>query len=372
MSDWRYLAERLTGDGAGEIFESELPIEVESLSENLSAPPTMEGKITGQVKRLLASDGRRLLEPWGTAIYAVAGDEIKAGCIFKGSTFNGATWDIDTVGFTGYPQGMPYDGESNFVGADPLDIYRHIWTHLQAQKNGNLGITVDSLKSPVRVGTPATTTEFETSSGEGVAFESGPRKLNWWETKDLGEEIDSYAKETPFDWLERHFWEGSTIRHHIDLGYPRIGSRRDDLTGFVYGSNLNTEPSITEGEYANQVYALGAGEGRDRVRGYAGVTDGRLRRARVIENKGDRSVQAAKSRASDSLKATRGDLVVEELSVIDHPNAPLRGIHLGDEVQLYADTDWATVDQWVRVVGRRTRPGVDDVATFTVVRTVEL
>lgn len=356
--DWNILAGRLLGDGSIDILETELPLDIKSIDRNLSAPSAMDGTIQNEVKRLKVA-GRPIFEPWNTVIIAEAAGLIRGMSIYQKPTFTGASWQLEQIGLSGYPIGMPYDGTMTFMDTDPLDIFRHIWTHLQSFPNGNLGITIDDLKSPVRVGTP----EVEGRS------ESGPRKLNWWETNNLGAVIDEYAASTPFDWLEKVYWDGDQPHCHIALGYPIIGGRKDHMR-LVLGENLASVPGITEADYVNQVQVLGAGEGRDRVRGYAGIADDRLRRVRTVDDKGIANIQVANARAGTELNGARGQLMVDTIEVFDHPNAPLEAIELGDEIPLYAETDWATVDDFVRVVGKSESPQRSDVATLTVVRTM--
>lgn len=356
--EWNFLAGRLVGDGSIDIIETELPINVGSINRNLSAPFTMDGTITNEVKRLKVG-GRPIFQPWNTVIIAEASGLIRGMSIYRKPTFEGARWELDQIGLTGYALGMPYTEERSYTAADPLDIFRDVWDHLQGQPNGNLGITIDDLKSPVRVGTP-------TVEGD---YDSGPRLLNWWQTLDLGKTIDDLSRETPFDWTERFSWQGDQPHCHVNLGYPTIGARKDHLR-FVLGENLASEPSVSEADWVNQTYVLGSGEGRDRVRGYAGVADGRLRRVRVVDDKGKANKDAATARAREELSALRGQFVVDQLDVFDHPNARLEAIELGDEIPLYADMDWAEVDQHVRVVGKAESPVKSDMVTLTVVRTV--
>jgi len=356
--EWNFLAGRLAGDGSIDIIETELPINVEAIDRNLSAPSTMDGSISNEVKRLKVN-GRPIFEPWNTVLIAEASGLIRGMTIYRKPTFDGPKWSLDQIGLPGYALGMPFTDEKVYTKADPLNIFRDVWAHLQGQQNGNLGLTIDDLKSPVLVGSDAV---------EGDS-ESGPRLLNWWSTLDLGKTIDDLARETPFDWVERYSWQGDQPHCHIGLGYPTIGGRKDHLR-LVLGENLASEPSVSEGDWVNQTYVLGSGEGRDRVRGYAGVADSRLRRVRVVDDKGKASVDQANARAREELNALRGHFIVDTLEVFDHPNAPLEAIELGDEIPLFAEMDWAEVDDYVRVVGKSESPVKSDVATLTVVRTV--
>lgn len=360
------MAGYLTGDGHIEIVETELPITISSIDRNLSAPSAMSGTITNAIRRL-KNAGRPVFEPRNTVILAEASGFIRGLGIYQRPTFTGANWALTTTGLGGYPMGQPYLGEQSYVEADPLDIYREIWANLQSQPRGNLGVTIDDLQSPVRVGSAKEDVAFTTGAGEAVSFEAGPRKLNFWQTLDCGRVIDDYAKEAPFDWLENPYWLGDEPRCHIDLGYPTIGARKDHLS-FVLGENLATEPGAVVTDFYNEVHVLGAGEGRDRIRGFAAVNDGRLRWAKTVEDKSAENVAKANAAASALLARSRGDVVVESLEVYNHPNAPLEGVEMGDEVLLQAETQWNDIEQWVRVVGRSEAPGRSDVVQFTVVR----
>lgn len=358
MAEWNYLAGRLIGDGTIDVLESDLPIAVGSINRNLSAPQTLEGTITNEVKRLKV-DGKPLFEPWNSVIIAEADGLIRGMAIYREPSFTGASWQLSTVGLGGYPSGQPYDGTKSYVQADPLQVFRDVWAHLQSRPDGNLGVTVDSLASAAKVGTAASTTDGS----------EGPFKLGLADSPDLGQTIDRLAADTPFDWLEQCFWDGDDPHCHVKLGQPSIGGR-SPLYRFVLGENLATDPTMKSEGYANQVYVVGAGEGADAIKGYAGVRDGHIRRAKVISDTKSNTKAKADAVASRTLAANRGELTVDTIEVYDHPNAPLEAIELGNEYQLYVENDWTVLDEWVRVIGRSDAPGSDDRTTLTVVRTV--
>lgn len=356
---WNYLAGRVDGDGHIEIIETELPLRVNSISRTLSTPPSLSGTIDHEVKRLKVN-GRSLFEPGNTVILAELNGILRSGGLLMPSKWTGDSWTLEAVGFSGYPIDMPYDGEHVFPAqTDPLDIYRHIWSHLQSQPNGDLGVTVDSTTSPVRLGV------------EG-SEEDPPRRFNWWDTTNLGEEINSYARETPFDWLEQLSWLNDEPHCHIRLGYPQIGRRRRDTTGLVLGTNLATEPTATEGAWATEAWLLGAGEGRAMVRGRAGITAPGLRRVKVLQDDKVGSFPQANARAWDGLAATRAQVSVDSLEVFDHPDVPLESIELGDDLPIYAEMAHVTVDGFVRVLAKSESPEMHNRATLTVTRTVTL
>lgn len=364
--DWNFMAGRLDGDGSVEILEPELPINVTAITQGLSAPSGMTGSISMALERL-KSNGNPVFEPWNTVILAVADDVLRGYTLYRKPSFDDTAWNLDQIGLSGYPSGMPYDGSVQFIGADPLDIFRHIWNHLQTKPYGNLGVTIDDTTSTVKVGIAQTDVAFDTSTGQSVAFEAGPRKLNWWSTKDLGQEIDNYAAEAPFDWAEQLSWSGDQPHCHIRLGYPQIGGRKEGMR-LVLGENLATMPTVGTGDFANQAWVLGAGEGQDMIRGTAGVSDGRIRRIKVVEEKSQASVGQATTRARDILNRTRGQFIVDQLEVYDQPDRPLAAIELGDEIPLVVETNWVELNTYVRVIGRSDDPTKGDRATLTVVR----
>jgi len=354
--DINVLVGRMEGDGNIEIIETELPMNIGELSSNLSAPSTLYGAITNGARRL-RKNGRPIFEPWNSCIIIEAADQIRSMTIYRKPTFTGQVWELDQIGFGGYPLGMPYVGEQTFVGADPLAIWRHIWDHLQGQPYGNLGVTLGSASSPVRIGDPPSPDD---------TGQDGPFRLNWWETTNLGGVIDTLTQSTPFDWRESFYWDGEQPRCHLEAAWPIIGQRRDEYR-LVLGENLAEVPTLTESDFVSEVHVLGAGEGRERVRGFSAVSPGRIRRATVVDDKGITHNLEANAVARDELVAARGGVLIDSVVVYDHPNAPLEAIQLGDELPLYAETDWMEVDRYVRVIGKSESPQEHDRATLTLV-----
>jgi len=209
-----------------------------------------------------------------------------------------------------------------------------------------------------------------------AAVEPAPYTLAWYQTDDLAKEIDDLAKATPFDYFEEHAWAGDpdndpTITHRLRLGYPRLGRRRLDLA-FVIGDNVMVQPDVAyDGDsYASEVMTLGAGEGSKMVRGSYAKTTSRLRRVAVVKDQGIRTVDAANKRSQRELAFRLGLGDVAQISVRDHPNAPVGSWAMGDEVLLQGDAGWAgDLNLWVRVVGQTLTPDDMSVATLNVIRT---
>lgn len=367
--DWRFFAERVDGRGAPTLLEGDLPLSDVTVTTALSGPGGLTATVAPEIARLQAGDGARILEPWATQVWAEVDGQVVGGGLLVTPGFSESKLSLDCVGLGGYPKGMPYDGDRSWVDVDPLDIVRHVWEHLQSQPGGQLGVVVDMTTSPVRIGEPETTASFTTDAGVDVSFQAGPFRLNWWTHDDLGQVLDTLARDTPFDSVLTHAWSGDTLTHRLQLGQPSLGRRRDDLR-FVLGENLQVVPEVTsDGDgFANAVRTLGSGEGRDMVRADAAVLDGRVRRVVTVAEKSARSPAAAAARARRELAVRQGLRDVSTVVVREHANAPLGSWALGDEINIQAETGWAEVDLWVRVVAQAVSPDSGDTATLTVLR----
>lgn len=368
---WRYIAQRLDGLGGGQFLDFDVPLNSVAITTVLSGPNGLSGSLTPEVARLATSDGHPIFEEWSTAIYAEESGEIRGAGILSNMVKTGPSVTLDCVGWSGYAAGMPYTGAWFGVEVDPLDVVRKAWDHLQTQTRGNIGLQVSGAKTGLKIGQTLKQVQFDTQAGP-VSFEAGPVKLAWYLTDDVGGVIDNLAKETPFDYVERHAWlDDDTIAHYLDFGYPTIGRRRTDLR-FHLGENVSTPPTETSkgADFANEILVLGAGEGRDMIRGGA-IRNGdtRLRRVAVVTDKQRRSIAKANALASEQLGYRLGLGAIEQVIVRDHPSAPLRSWREGDEILLTGDAGWGGYEMWVRVLSTTISPELGDVASIAVART---
>jgi hypothetical protein len=368
VSGWRYLAEQLTGDGTqGELFELDMPLMDVEITKALSAPDMITATVAPEFKRLKGPNGRPLVEDWSTAIYAEADGDIRGGAILQRPSSDGPRLALECAGWAGYAHGMPYTDSWFGVEIDPLDVHRHIWEHLQGKPGGNLGYEIDDTLTGLKIGVELEQVEFDTESGP-VSFEAGPVQLNWYTTDDLGQKIDSLSKETPYDYREHHFWDGDTIRHRQELGYPRLGRRLSDMR-FVIGENVQIIPNVSvSDDYASEVLGLGAGEGRTMLRSHVTRPTNRLRRVAVVINKAARSQKSIDSVAKGELAWRHDALDVAEIVLMDHPNAPMGAVQPGDEIPLQGSTGWYDLDGWFRVQEVRIRPADANSVALTISR----
>lgn len=360
MSDWRFIAARVNGDGTDTVLDHNLPLSDATVTTTLSGPDAVSGTLSPDTARLKTADGLPLVQPWSTAIYAEVAGQLRAGgIVVPPLTMAGSKLSLECVGFVGYAKDQPYDGDRSRVKVDPMDEARHIWAHLQSRRRGDLGLVLDDTTSDVTIGTEKEDVEFTTGAGEDVAFEAGPYTLTYWSTSDLGQAFDDLAANTPFDYREEHSWDGDRIAHFLRLGYPKLGRRRHDLR-FVVGENVSLIPEITSGDdYADEVWLLGAGEGRKMVRGVAHRNDTRLRRVTIVSDKTIRSKKNADQRASREVARRIGMADVTELQVHDHEHARVGTWANGDEIRVIVPetAGWAgNTDLWCRVLATELSP----------------
>lgn len=351
MSRYNFIVQRAT---TGEFLEWDLPLTVDTTQWQLSGSGSLSGSLTPDVGGLRTDDGHLLIEEWGTFIYAEADDAIHWGGIVVSCSFEGDSWNLECAGFSTYPHGLPYSGTYSKIQVDPVDAVKEIWRHVQAYPDGNLGVSVTGDTTPARLGEAAySETVVEDGKSKVVPHEAEPYTLTYFDHPDCGQEIDTLAKEAPFDWVESHRWDEDHehIIHEIRVGYPRLGRRREDLS-FVEGDNVSNVISVeSNGDtFANAILGLGAGEGRAMLRRDTAVRDGRLRRVYAYSDKAVTNPARMDSLISDELNYRRSALRITSVTVKDHPNAPIGAWELGDDVLVRAEIPWlGEIDLWVRI-----------------------
>src|SRR4051794_5724377 len=224
---WAYHARSIDGSGLpGPWLGFELPFLSAQMTDVLSGPPQMTATINPRFGQLLGSDKQPLLKPWRTEICAEQDGIIRADGILVASGFQGSEWKLDISGFSGYAEGMPFEGDLSFVETDPLDIVRAIWAHIQNGQDSDLGLVLDSeTATPVRVGKPLPLDDDGNPVDTNTSADEGPYRLTWWSNDNLGSDIDDLAGSTPFDYHERHQWNAdkTAVEHYLDFGYPTLG-----------------------------------------------------------------------------------------------------------------------------------------------------
>ncbi|MGI5337650.1 hypothetical protein ACQEVS_09765 [Streptomyces sp. CA-181903] len=379
MKGWRFIAQRALGER--QILDWEVPL---ALSTNpkraLSGPGQMAGTIDPEYARMIGTDGRPILQEWGTKLYLEIDGWIRWGGIVTDIGYEGPKMTVTCEGLSSYLHGTPFedrlvsgeliDPKDKWAGKDKnhdgyidgsqprrkippagkpytgpridaYDAFRAIWDHVQSRPYGNIGVQIDGHQLGEKLGSP-----------DG----KDPWRLEWWDNPDCGQAIDNLAKELPFDWLETHRWadpEGTEIEHRIRLGKPRLGRKREDLR-FADGENI-IEPATPKNmadEFANEVVILGAGEGRRMKRAQVHAFDGRLRRVATVTDKTLKSDRALRTRGEQELAGRTMGVQVPMIQILDHPNARFGSWSLGDDIRVQLHVPWiGDVDVWHRIVG---------------------
>lgn len=318
-----------------------------------------------------------LIRERGTLIVAVDGNEAFAYIV---ETVEQSSQDQEKLIVQGFGHGALLDGirwsdrARSFIEEDPLNIIRELWAH-NSNFDDMLAVTVDNTRSPVRVGEEEREVEFTTGDGQDVSFETGPRRLNWWSTTDMGKEFADYADETPFEWAERTIIDldsDEPPRFHIRLGYPRLETPdRSETHHFEVGLNVVSPEQSTDDDYSffSEVFVLGNGEGSEKRRGEAFRRNtGRLRTVRVMEEQGIDSNRLADERARAAVeKANQDERFWETITVLPHPAAQPGTYGVGDIITVKGQTVWGWHEQRCRIL-RLSRTVADDRITLTLGR----
>ncbi|MFJ5143067.1 hypothetical protein [Streptomyces sp. NPDC088707] len=377
MEKWRFIAQRALG---GTILDWDVPLALSSNPRReLSGPGSMTGTIEPEYQRMMGSDGKPLIQEWGTKIFLEIDGAIRWGGIVTRTAYENQKATIQCEGFTAYPHGIPYEGhmisgplitpKDPYAGRDKnhdgwidgkkgkqrtpkppkpyggarFDVYdavRRIWSDLNTRPYGNIGLVIDTHD----LGEPL-----------GAKDGSDPWELAWWDHPDCGQTIDTLARLTPFDWREEHYWaktSGNAIAHRLRLGRPRLGRRRTDLR-FADSENVIAiaRPEGMGDEYANEAVVLGKGEGRKMARSQVAAYDGRMRRVVTISDKTLSSSSALAKRGRAELAGRTKALQIPRIQVIDHANARFGSWQLGDDIRVQVRVPWVgDIDVWHRVV----------------------
>ena len=324
-SSWAYFAQRAVSgawlDRAG------LPLRDVALTWDLQTD-TFAATISPAYLFPLASDGRPVLDEWSTLIYAVADGVIRWGGILTHTDYNGPVATLSGVGFRGYPAGIPYLGAVyKQTGVDPLTVVRMLWAHLQSYPAGNLHLAVDSAAaSQVRVGTAVQ-----------------PYELDAWNNTDCGAEMGTLLAACPAEAVEAHAFtaSGEAVTHTLSFGVPRACRRRDDLR-FVEDENVGEVIQLTRdgAAYANGVAGTGAGTGSASITAQVAVDDGRLRRVTTYQNQAITTAALLKAAISKQLTARSQMGGAAQVTITNHPNAPIGAVGVGDDILLQFVSGW--------------------------------
>ncbi|MEV4741566.1 hypothetical protein [Streptomyces sp. NPDC049555] len=337
---YRYLTQHAL---TGEWLSYNLPLTDVEFGPQLNGPGHLRGELSPRLPHL----SRTLVDPGTTVIYVERDGLLRWGGIIWQADPEGDSLKIEASGWTSYLHRRhdlhgELDGRGPYVRADPCQIARDIVAYTQSVPDGNLRIAVDPTTSAAQTGTPAE-----------------PWHSHWWETPTLGDRFDDLFKPASSpDYTCSVHWDGKhrPVRR-IELGYPRLGARRTDIA-FSTGINITDNAPVTYSadEYAQVVIATGVGDGRAKQRATDAVRDGRLRLEKVLDLPDVRGtdVLADRARAERAGRQVMG--AVDEITVRDHPAAPIGSWQIGDDVRVTVRNQWTDFSGWCRITGWTVHP----------------
>jgi hypothetical protein len=358
---YKYSAFKMNGNGTVSQLAGDLPLTGVSYSIGLSTPDTLNATLSPELAYAKTSTGDALFKPWSTLLVVERDGLIKTACIVTDMPVLPESIGMTCVGLMGYFADQPYRGERSFIAADPAALIRHMVSHIQEWQDANLGLAVNGTTTTAKVGVKATADNSE-----------GPYRLAWYETHDVGGQIDEMIKAGGLEYKVDHKWVNGLPSSTLNLAFPRHGTRRTDLR-FVVGENIVEPPTVENNgeEIATDVIVLGSGEGAKTIRGQSPhKKTGTLARFKVVSGKSYQQTSQAVREANRLLNWFGGDTEeITELSVVNHPNAPTGSIQIGDDILIQGSREGYNQDysMWVRVLGIEHNTE-DDSASLTVAR----
>ena len=379
---WRFYARRPV---SGLWLATDLELDAD-ITDDLSGPGTIKATIPVGLDRHYADDGMPLWLERGTKLYAELDSQLEwvGVCDYTGSTEDGRT--IEFVGLPGALGWMPYDGELTLWRPSAYDVVAALLAAVQSRPNGNLGLTLEQVGDTIaKVGDeqpppypvkPAQNPgesdadyddrllpwEEAVDAWEAAYGKREPYTVAWYTAAIVGDELDSLAKSTPFEYRTRHRWtnrDALTAEHILELG-AQLGTRRTDIA-FVDGVNLaeRITPETDVAEYANDVIVLGSGDGPTMLRGRSStLDDGRLWSAKVVNAKDITDRTRLQTMSVTELAASRVSTKLAEVKVWDTGGyAPVSTLRPGDEVWVESSFTTPPFAGWcpVKSITRNTR-----------------
>lgn len=250
-------------------------------------------------------------------------------------------------------------GENITIGGDPY-VIGQVNTDTNGNPTGNVTITPNTRKAYARNTTQVWQVRTIT-----------PFELHWYNSTDIGSEMNSIRDEAIFDWREVHTWTGNRqgVVHQLVFGVPRLGTR---LTGlrFAEGENIVQAVQVTRDgtKYANNVIGLGAGSGAQQLRVTASnLNTGRLRRTAIYTDQTASTVTRMAAKAQKILTAMQNIDMVTQVVVKNHPNAPFGSFAPGDDIPVVLTQGWRNTTIWSRIT-QMTQDPTTNLMTLTLAR----
>lgn len=224
MGRWRFWTQHAL---TGVQLHPALPLSQAEFGNELNGP----GELRGTLAPRFVKANVDALIPGKAVIYAEADGYLRWGGLIWDLTAQDGEYQIEAAGWSSYLT-KRHDTHGELAGrgpytyTDPCTIIRDVWAYAQEQPDGNLGVVVDSTTSQITVGTP-----------------DEPWASHWYETPNLGDHLDDLVSEegAPQYTNTSRYLTNGTVEKRLKLGYPRLGTRRTDIS-FRTGVNIIDAP----------------------------------------------------------------------------------------------------------------------------------
>ncbi|MEG8035022.1 hypothetical protein QP157_06700 [Sphingomonas sp. LR61] len=139
---------------------------------------------------------------------------------------------------------------------------------------------------------------------------------------------------------------------------------------FVQGVNISValKPATSGSDMATEVFGIGAGDGAAALRRSISVRNGKLRRVATLQAKDVKTKQALDAKLRAELTARQNTLVVDSITVLNHPNSKRGTYGVGDDIFVQGDVPhFGRFELWHRIVSMSESP--DDTTVLSLERT---
>jgi hypothetical protein len=182
----------------------------------------------------------------------------------------------------------------------------------------------------------------------------------WYDQKSLGDQVDDLVSDnaTPeYTCVTRWNTAKTGVTKRIQLGWPRLGARRRDIT-FASGVNIIAEPekALSGDDYAQVVIGAGAGDGSAKLRQISAVRNGRLRLETALDFPEINGNDVLKERVSWERAWRQVMGTVGQVTLRNTAAAPFGSWQVGDDIYTRIHNPWGDYTGWCRVISWTIRP----------------
>lgn len=380
MGEWQFTVIR---PGTWEVLDRDPSfMQAATIGWPLDAPAWATAIIpAGSYADGIAQDGQAMWQKWNTIVLVREDGVLKPPLICVHVEPDKAGTELTFVGFTGWLQGVPFTDVLSTWERNVFWVVRQLVDHALT-KTPNLPIDVTPGASAKMVGDPEppnkprkpnrnkneskneyqNSTRYENWEQDMQQWENNhgdkeKYRLGWWEAAYVGEEIDTLAKETGFNYREDciYDWElnGSQPVFYLTLS-DNLQTVRNDIK-LVNGENMSKGIEAKEADlpYATQVIGLGAGEG-PKMRYYQTplVPGTPLYQGQFIQYKAARNKKRLRELSKRDLRKLDDTYsAIDTVEVWDMPgHASISSLKPGDVVEIIDQYAQPTVQTWRRIV----------------------